>query len=63
MLPDLPPTAVRVDPVKEGFVPLRVYWAAEPHPKMPKSITIPMEPGKKFGGTIRNETGEPIPDD
>jgi beta-lactamase regulating signal transducer with metallopeptidase domain len=61
-LPDLPPTAVRVYPVKEGFVPLRVYWAAEPHPTMPKSITIPMVPGKEFGGTVRNEAGEPIPD-
>ncbi len=61
-LPDLPPTAVRVYPVKEGFVPLRVYWEAAPHPTMPKSITIPMEPGKKFGGIVRNETGEPISD-
>ena len=61
-LPDLPPTAVRVYPVKEGFVPLRVYWEAEPHPMMPKSITIPMEPGKKFGGIVQNEVGEPIPD-
>jgi beta-lactamase regulating signal transducer with metallopeptidase domain len=61
-LPDLPPTQVRVYPTKEGFVPLRVYWAAEPHPTMPKSIIIPMMPGKRFGGTVRNEAGEPIPD-
>ena len=61
-LPDLPPTAVRVYPSKAGFIPLRVYWAGEPHPVMPKSITIPMEPGKVFGSTVRNEAGEPIPD-
>lgn len=61
-LPDMPPEDVRVYPKKEGFVPLRVYWAAEPHPTMPKSITISMEPGKKFGGIVRNEAGEPIPD-
>lgn len=61
-LPDLPPTAVRVYPSKAGFVPLRVYWEGEPSPIMPKSVTIPMEPGKAFGGTIRNEAGEPIPD-
>jgi beta-lactamase regulating signal transducer with metallopeptidase domain/uncharacterized GH25 family protein len=60
-LPDLPPTAVRVYPIKEGFVPLRVYWEGEPSPVMPKSITIAMEPAKTFGGTIRNEAGEPIP--
>lgn len=60
-LPDLPPKAVRVYPSKPGFVPLRVYWEGEPSPVMPKSITIPMEPGKKFGGKIRNESGEPIP--
>ncbi len=61
-LPDVPPTAVRVYLVKEGFVPLRVYWAAEPHPTLAKSITVPMVPGKEFGGTVRNEAGEPIPD-
>lgn len=61
-LPNHPPTAVRVYPSKPGFVPLRVYWAEEPFPNMPKSITIPMEPGKVFGGVIRNERGEAIPD-
>ena len=61
-LPDLQPTAVRIYPSKPGFVPLRVYWTGEPSPVMPKSITIPMEPGKAFGSTIRNEAGEPIQD-
>jgi beta-lactamase regulating signal transducer with metallopeptidase domain/uncharacterized GH25 family protein len=60
-LPELPPTAVRIYPSKPGFVPLRVYWASDPSPVMPKSVTISMEPGKVFGGTIRNEAGEPIP--
>ncbi len=59
-LPDLPPNAVRVYPSKPGFVPLRVYWADQPSPVMPPSITIPMEPGEAFGGTIRNEAGDPI---
>ncbi|HEX4413176.1 MAG TPA: M56 family metallopeptidase, partial [Lacipirellulaceae bacterium] len=59
---DLPPTAVRIYPSKPGFVPLRVYWEGQPSPAMPKSITIPLEPGKAFGGTVRNEAGEPIPD-
>jgi hypothetical protein len=54
-LPDLPPTAVRVYPSKAGFVPLRVYWASEPSPAMPDSITIPMDQGKAFGGTIQDE--------
>jgi beta-lactamase regulating signal transducer with metallopeptidase domain len=60
--PDLPPTQVRIYPVKAGFVPLRVYWEGEPHPTLPTSLTIPMEPAKKFGGLVRNESGEPIPD-
>jgi beta-lactamase regulating signal transducer with metallopeptidase domain/protocatechuate 3,4-dioxygenase beta subunit len=60
-LPDLPPTAVRIYPTKAGLVPLRVYWEGEPTPVMPKSVTIPMERAKAFGGTIRNEAGEPIP--
>ncbi len=61
-LTDLPAEAVRIYPSKPGFVPLRVYWAGQPSPVMPKSVTIPIEPGKAFGGTIRNEAGEPIPD-
>jgi beta-lactamase regulating signal transducer with metallopeptidase domain/uncharacterized GH25 family protein len=61
-LPDLPTTEVRVYPSKEGFVPLRVYWGANPYPVIPKSITIPLEPGKVIGGTILNEAGEPISD-
>ncbi|HRX83263.1 MAG TPA: M56 family metallopeptidase, partial [Pirellulaceae bacterium] len=61
-LPDLPPTMVRVYLIKDGFVPLRVGWFATPHPTIPASITIPIEPGKKFGGEVRNEAGEPIPD-
>lgn len=61
-LPDLPPTAVRVYPSKPGFVPLRVYWEGMPAPDMPESITIPLQPGKAFGGIIRNEAGDPIPD-
>lgn len=61
-LPDKPPTAVRVYPLKEGFVPLRVYWEGTPHPMLPKTITIEMEPGKKFGGIVQNEAGQPIAD-
>src|SRR4051794_12094619 len=60
-LPDRPPNAVRVYPAKPGFFPLRVIWEAEPSPVMPKSITIPLEPGKAFGGKIQNEEGNPIP--
>jgi beta-lactamase regulating signal transducer with metallopeptidase domain/uncharacterized GH25 family protein len=60
-LSDLPPKEVRIYPTKPGYVPLRVFWDGEPHAIMPKSITIPMEPGKKFGGTIRNQAGKPIP--
>ena len=59
-LPDLPPSAVRVYPSKPGFVPLRVYWEDEPWPVMPKTITIPMHPGKTIGGTVRDERGKPI---
>jgi uncharacterized GH25 family protein len=61
-LSDPPPTAVRVYPTKSGFVPLRVYWEGQPSPVMPKSITIPLEPGKPFGGTVQDEDGHPIPD-
>src|SRR3954464_13730346 len=60
-LTDRPPNAVRLYPTKSGFVPLRVIWEAEPSPVMPKSITIPLEPGKAFGGKIQNEEGNPIP--
>jgi len=58
---DLPPTAVRVYPTKEGYVPLRVYWEDKPWPKLPASVTIPLERGKAFGGVVKNEAGEPIP--
>jgi uncharacterized GH25 family protein len=57
---DLPPTAVRVYPVKDGYVPLRVYWEDAPWPKMPASITIPLERGKAFGGVVKNAAGEPV---
>lgn len=58
---DLPPTAVRVYPVKDGYVPLRVYWEDAPWPKLPASITIPLERGKPFGGIVKNADGNPIP--
>ena len=61
-LPDTRPEDVRVYPKKEGFVPLRVCWIAEPHPTLPKSFTISMEASKNFGGIVHNEAGEPIPD-
>lgn len=60
--PDKPANQVRIYPSKPGYVPLRVYWEGEPHAVMPKSITIPMDPGKEFGGIIRNSAGKPIPD-
>ena len=61
-LPDRRPDAVRVYPSKAGFVPLRVYWGDDlPSPKLPKSVTVPMEPGTVWGGVIQNEKGEPIP--
>ncbi len=60
-LSDLPPKEVRIYPSKPGYVPLRVFWDGEPHAIMPKTITIPMEPGKEFGGMIRNQAGKPIP--
>ena len=49
-----------VYPSKPGFVPLRVYWAADPSPEMPKTVTIPMKPGKAIGGTVLDEEGNPI---
>lgn len=60
-LTDLPPTAVRVYPTKAGYVPLRVYWEGAPWAKLPASITIPLPRGKKFGGVVKNESGEPAP--
>ena len=61
-LPDRRPDAVRVYPSKAGFVPLRVYWGDDlPSPKLPKSVTIPMELGTVCGGVVQNENGEPIP--
>lgn len=60
-LPDRRPDAVRVYPSKPGFVPLRVYWGDDlPAPKLPKSVTVPMEPGTVWGGVVRNEKGQPI---
>ncbi len=59
-LPDLPPKSVRVYPSKPGYVPLRVFWAADPSPAMPKTVTIPMHPGKEIGGTVLDEAGNPI---
>jgi 5-hydroxyisourate hydrolase-like protein (transthyretin family) len=61
-LSDLPPTAVRVYPTKAGYVPLRLIWEREPWPTLPASITVPLQRGKAFGGTIENEAGEPISD-
>lgn len=60
--PDKPANQVRIYPSKPGYVPLRVYWEGEPHAVMPKSATISMDPGKEFGGIIRNSAGKPIPD-
>ncbi len=60
-LPDLRPDAVRIYPSKAGFVPLRVYWGDDlPSPKLPKAVTIPMQPGTVWGGVVQNENGEPI---
>lgn len=62
ILPNLRPDAVRVYPSKAGFVPLRVYWGDDlPSPKLPKAVTVPLEPGTVWGGVVRNEQGEPIP--
>lgn len=60
--PDRPANEVRIYPSKPGYVPLRVYWDGEPHVVIPKTITIPMDPGKVFGGILRNNEGKPIPD-
>jgi protocatechuate 3,4-dioxygenase beta subunit len=51
-----------VYPTKKGYVPLRVYWEDAPWPKLPASITILLERGKAFGGIVKNEFGELIPD-
>ncbi len=62
-LPDLRPDAVRIYPTKAGFVPLRVYWGDDlPSPKLPKSVTIRMEPGTVWGGVVQDEESNPIPD-
>ena len=60
-LPKLPPKSMRVYPSKPGFVPLRVYWAAQPTPVLPKTVTIPLAPGKTIGGTVFDEDGKPLP--
>lgn len=64
-LPDLKPNAVRVYPSKAGFVPMRVFWGSDDAPAappvIPKTVTIPMEPGTVWGGVVQNEKGEPIP--
>jgi beta-lactamase regulating signal transducer with metallopeptidase domain/protocatechuate 3,4-dioxygenase beta subunit len=64
-LPDLKPDAVRVYTSKPGFVPLRVFWGSDNEPTappiIPKSVTVPMEPGTVWGGVIQNEKGESIP--
>jgi beta-lactamase regulating signal transducer with metallopeptidase domain len=52
---------VRIYPSKPGFVPLRVYWGSKPAPLViPQSVTVPLEPGKVWGGVVRNEQGNPI---
>jgi len=60
-LPDHPPDRVSVSSSKPGFVPLLVYWGSQPGPDIPRSVTIPLEPGTIYGGVIQNEQGEPIP--
>jgi beta-lactamase regulating signal transducer with metallopeptidase domain/uncharacterized GH25 family protein len=61
-LPDLRPDAVRVYPTKAGFVPLRIYWDKGTNPALiPKTATVPMQPGTTWGGVVQNEKGEPIP--
>ena len=61
-LPDRRPDAVRVYPSKPGFVPLRIYWGDDlPSPALPKTVTVPLEPGTAWGGVVRNEQGQPIP--
>jgi beta-lactamase regulating signal transducer with metallopeptidase domain/5-hydroxyisourate hydrolase-like protein (transthyretin family) len=61
-LPDRKPDAVWVYPSKAGFVPLRVYWRSDPAPPViPRTVTVPLEPGTIFGAVVRNERGEPIP--
>ncbi|TWU51690.1 M56 family metallopeptidase [Rubripirellula reticaptiva] len=59
-LPDLPIKSMRVYPSKPGFVPLRVYWESEPTPVLPKTISIPLDPGNTIGGTIVDEDGKPV---
>jgi beta-lactamase regulating signal transducer with metallopeptidase domain/uncharacterized GH25 family protein len=61
-LPDWAPDEVRIYPTKTGFVPLFVYWGSRPGPPdIPKTATIPMEPGTIYGGVVQDEKGEPIP--
>ncbi|BBO33145.1 carboxypeptidase regulatory-like domain-containing protein [Lacipirellula parvula] len=59
-LSDLPPTAVRVYPTKESYVPLRVYWEGAPWAKLPAAITVPLTRATPIGGVVKNEAGEPI---
>ena len=59
---ELPANAVRIYPVKAGFVPLRIYWESKPCAVIPDSLTIPMQTAKRVGGTIVDESGEPIPE-
>jgi uncharacterized GH25 family protein len=61
-LPDQRPSWVRIYPTKAGFVPLRVYWGDDlPAPKLPRTVTVPMEPGQVWGSVVQNEKDEPIP--
>jgi WD40 repeat protein/beta-lactamase regulating signal transducer with metallopeptidase domain/uncharacterized GH25 family protein/glutathione peroxidase-family protein len=61
-LPAWRPDAVRVYPSKAGFVPLRVYWDGNTTPALiPKSTTVPLEPGTDLGGVVQDEQGKPIP--
>ena len=52
-----------MQPVTEpGFVPLLLHWRNTPEPPaLPKSITVPLEPGAAYGGIVQNEQGRPIP--
>lgn len=58
----LPATAIRMYPVKTGYIPLQILWEGEPCALVPDSITIPMQTGKTIGGTLVDEAGVPIPE-
>ena len=59
-LPNQPVKSVRVYPSKPGFVPLRVYWENEPTPVLPKTVTIPLQPGSTIGGQVIDIQGNAV---